>query len=79
MDGVGANLSLDRVDSSLKTPPRLHLEGCADDQAAVVAPGASEIPWDKRPPDVDDVILADADAIAFCVVDESWCPGTGFS
>src|ERR687884_827342 len=53
-DGVGPNLSLDRVRSTLQIPPRLHLDLYTEDQAGEVAPllalGASEVPWDQRPP-----------------------------
>ena len=72
-DGAGPNLSLDRVRSELKIPPRLHLDLYTDDQAGEVerllALGATEIHWDKRPPDADYVILADPEGYRFCVVD----------
>ena len=72
-DGAGPNLSLDRVRSELKIPPRLHLDLYTDDQAGEVerllALGATEIHWDKRPPDADYVILADPEGNRFCVVD----------
>jgi predicted enzyme related to lactoylglutathione lyase len=72
-DGVGPNVSLDRVRSSLQIPPRIHLDLYAEDQAAEVARlvglGATEIHWDKRPPDADYVILADPEGNRFCVVD----------
>jgi catechol 2,3-dioxygenase-like lactoylglutathione lyase family enzyme len=72
-DGVGPNLSLDQVRSSLQIPPRLHLDLYTDDQAGEVgrllALGASEVHWDKRPPDADYVILADPEGNRFCVVD----------
>jgi catechol 2,3-dioxygenase-like lactoylglutathione lyase family enzyme len=71
--GIGPNLSLDRVRSSLQIPPRLHLDLYTDDQAAEVerllALGATEIQWDKRPADADYVILADPEGNRFCVVD----------
>jgi catechol 2,3-dioxygenase-like lactoylglutathione lyase family enzyme len=71
-DGVGPNLSLDQVRSSLQIPPRLHLDLYAEDQAAEVerllALGATEVHWDKRPPDADYVILADPEGNRFCVV-----------
>ena len=54
-------------------PPRLHLDLYADDQAAEVqrllALGAEEVHWDKRPPNADYVILADPEGNRFCVVD----------
>jgi catechol 2,3-dioxygenase-like lactoylglutathione lyase family enzyme len=72
-DGAGPNLSLDQVRSTLQIPPRLHLDLYTDDQAAEVdrllALGASEVEWDKRPPDADYVILADPEGNRFCVVD----------
>jgi catechol 2,3-dioxygenase-like lactoylglutathione lyase family enzyme len=74
-DGVGPNLSLDRVRSTLQIPPRLHLDLYTEDQAGEVermlALGATEVHWDKRPPDADYVILADPEGNRFCVVDIS--------
>jgi catechol 2,3-dioxygenase-like lactoylglutathione lyase family enzyme len=74
-DGVGPNVSLDRVRSTVQVPPRIHLDLYADDQAGEVerlkALGASEVHWDKRPPDADYVILADPEGNRFCVVDAS--------
>jgi hypothetical protein len=35
-NGIGPNVSLDRVRSSLQIPPRIHLDLYADDQAAEV-------------------------------------------
>ena len=74
-DGVGPNLSLDRVRSEVHIPPRIHLDLYAEDQAAEVERllglGATEIHWDKRPPDADYVILADPEGNRFCVVDAS--------
>ena len=74
-DGVGPNLSLDRVRSKLLVPPRIHLDLYAADQAAevqrLIALGATEVHWDKRPPDADYVILADPEGNRFCVVDAS--------
>ena len=71
-DGVGPNLSLDKVRSTVQLPPRIHLDLYAEDQAAEVerllALGATEVHWDKRPPDADYVILADPDGNRFCVV-----------
>jgi catechol 2,3-dioxygenase-like lactoylglutathione lyase family enzyme len=72
-DGVGPNLSLDQVRSTLQIPPRLHLDLYTEDQAGEVERlkelGATEIHWDKRPPDADYVILADPEGNRFCVVD----------
>lgn len=73
-DGVGPNVSLDRVGSSLQIPPRVHLDLYSDDQTAEVerllALGATEVHWDKRPLDADYVILADPEGNRFCVVDK---------
>lgn len=72
-DGIGPNLSLDRVRSKLQVPPRIHLDLYADDQPAevkrLIALGATEIHWDRRPPDADYVILADPEGNRFCVID----------
>ena len=72
-DGVGPNLSLDRVRSTLQVPPRIHLDLYTDDQAdevqRLLALGATEVHWSKRPPDADYVILADPEGNRFCVVD----------
>jgi len=72
-DGVGPNLSLDRVRSTVQVPPRIHLDLYAEDQAAEVdrlkTLGATEVHWDKRPPDADYIILADPEGNRFCVVD----------
>ncbi len=72
-DGVGPNVSLDRVRSTVLIPPRIHLDLYAQDQAAevqrLIALGATEVHWDKRPADADYVILADPEGNRFCVVD----------
>lgn len=74
-DGVGPNLSLDRVRSTVQVPPRIHLDLYTEDQAGevarLVALGATEVHWDRRPPDADYVILADPEGNRFCVVDIS--------
>lgn len=74
-DGVGPNVSLDRVRSAVQVPPRIHLDLYTDDQAGEVARllglGATEVHWDKRPADADYVILADPEGNRFCVVDIS--------
>jgi hypothetical protein len=71
--GMGPNLSLDRHRSSLVVPPRIHLDLYTDDQtgevARLVALGATEVPWDRRPADADYIILADPEGNRFCVVD----------
>lgn len=72
-EGIGPNLSLDMVRSTVQIPPRIHLDLYAEDQAAeverLIALGATEVHWDKRPPDADYVILADPEGNRFCVVD----------
>lgn len=74
-DGTGPNLSLDVAPSGLHTPPRIHLDLYTDDQAAevrrLIGLGATEVHWDKRPPDADYVILADPEGNRFCVIDKS--------
>ena len=74
-DGVGPNLSLDQVYSTVQVPPRIHLDLYTEDQAGeverLIALGATEVHWDKRPPDADYVILADPEGNRFCVVDIS--------
>ena len=71
--GIGPNMSLDRVRSTVHVPPRIHLDLYTDDQAAevkrLIALGATEVHWDKKPPDADYVILADPEGNRFCVVD----------
>jgi catechol 2,3-dioxygenase-like lactoylglutathione lyase family enzyme len=70
---AGPNVSLDRVRSTLPIPPRIHLDLYTDDQAGevrrLIGLGATEVHWDKRPPDADYVILADPEGNRFCVVD----------
>jgi hypothetical protein len=72
-DGIGPNLSLDVQRSTLQVPPRIHLDLYTDDQPGevrrLIALGATEVHWDKRPPDADYVILADPEGNRFCVVD----------
>jgi predicted enzyme related to lactoylglutathione lyase len=72
-DRVGPNVSLDRVRSTVQVPPRIHLDLYAEDQAAevarLIALGATEVHWDKRPPDADYVIMADPEGNRFCVID----------
>lgn len=72
-DGVGPNVSLDRVRSELHIPPRIHLDLYTDDQAGevnrLIALGATEVHWSKRPSDADYVILADPEGNRFCVID----------
>src|SRR5260370_29242284 len=77
-NGVGPNLSLDRVRSQIQIPPRIHLDLYTEDQAGEVkrllALGAAQGHWSKRPPDADYVILADPDGNRFCVVDTNRQP-----
>ena len=72
-NGEGPNVSLDRVRSTVQIPPRIHLDLYADDQAAEVERlkglGATEVHWDKRPPDADYIIMADPEGNRFCVID----------
>ena len=71
--GIGPNVSLDQVRSTVQVPPRIHLDLYTEDQAGevtrLIALGATEVHWDKRPPDADYVILADPEGNRFCVVD----------
>lgn len=71
--GSGPNVSLDRHHSTLQIPPRIHLDLYADNQPAeverLIALGATEVHWNKRPPDADYVILADPEGNRFCVID----------
>ncbi|MEO8229597.1 MAG: VOC family protein [Chloroflexota bacterium] len=72
-DGLGPNVSLDRVRSTVQVPPRIHLDLYAEDQASevkrLIGLGATEVHWDKRPPDADYIILSDPEGNRFCVVD----------
>jgi catechol 2,3-dioxygenase-like lactoylglutathione lyase family enzyme len=80
-NGDGPNISLDRVRSSLQVPPRIHLDLYTADQAGEVARlkglGATDVVWDRKPPDADYVILADPEGNRFCVVDVTWRPPAG--
>jgi hypothetical protein len=73
--GIGSNLSLDCHRSTLNIPPRIHLDLYADDQPAevarLIALGATEVHWSRRPADADYVILADPEGNRFCVIDAS--------
>ena len=72
-DGVGTCISLDRVPSWARIPPRIHLDLYAEDQGGEVQRllglGATRVEWSKRPADADYVILADPEGNRFCVVD----------
>ena len=73
-DGSGANLSLDKWPARLQIPPRIHLDLYADDQAAevarLIALGATEVEWSRKPADADFIILADPEGNRFCVIDK---------
>ena len=72
-DGIGPNVSLDRAPAKTQVPPRIHLDLYAEDQGAeverLIGLGATEVHWDRRPPDADYVILADPEGNRFCVID----------
>jgi predicted enzyme related to lactoylglutathione lyase len=72
-DGVGPNVSLDKHRSQLSVPPRIHLDLYTEDQGRevqrLIALGATQVHWDKQPPDADYVILADPEGNRFCVID----------
>lgn len=75
-NGAGPNIMLDRVRSALQIPPRLHLdlytEGKEEQAAEVkrlIALGATEVHWDRKPPDADYIILADPEGNRFCVIE----------
>ena len=72
-DGAGPNVSLDMVPAKVQIPPRIHLDLYTEDQAGeverLIGLGATEIHWDKKPPDADYMILADPEGNRFCVVD----------
>lgn len=75
LDRAGPNVSLDMLRSELLLPPRIHLDLYASDQAAevarLVALGATEVHWARRPANADYVILADPEGNRFCVIDTS--------
>jgi len=77
--GSGPNISLDLHHSEVQVPPRIHLDLYTEDQPGEVARlkalGATEVHWDKRPPDADFVIMADPEGNRFCVIDTSPNPG----
>lgn len=59
--------------SSTYIEPRIHVDLYSDDREAEVQRltglGATEIPWDNRPPDADYVVMADPEGNRFCVID----------
>lgn len=79
--GAGPSLSLDAVPSARVLPPRIHLDLYAEDQAAevrrLIALGAAEVPWSKRPADADYVIMEDPEGNRFCVIDAADWSGWG--
>ena len=72
-DRSGPNVSLDRVNSEVHIPPRIHLDLYAEDQAAEVQRllglGAREVDWHDYPDDADWIVLEDTEGNRFCVVD----------
>jgi hypothetical protein len=72
--GAGPNVTLDRHRSTLLIPPRIHLDLYTEDQAGdvrrLIALGATEVPWNRRPAGADFVILADPEGNRFCVIDK---------
>jgi len=74
-NGSGPNISLDLRRSEVHLPPRIHLDLYTEDQPGEVTRlmglGATEVHWDKRPPDADFVIMADPEGNRFCVIDTS--------
>jgi catechol 2,3-dioxygenase-like lactoylglutathione lyase family enzyme len=80
-DGIGPNVSLDRIRSTVQVPPRIHLDLSTEDQAdevrRLIALGAIEVYLDKRPSDADYIILADPVGNRFCVVDIGESPPPG--
>lgn len=74
-DGTGPNVSLDKMRSELHLPPRIHLDLYTDDRTGeverLIGLGATEVHWDKMPPDADYVILEDPEGNRFCVVDKT--------
>ena len=57
----------------VQVPPKIHLDLYTEDQAGevrrLIGLGATEVHWDRQPPDADYVILADPEGNRFCVVD----------
>jgi catechol 2,3-dioxygenase-like lactoylglutathione lyase family enzyme len=78
-DGRGPNVSLDAHPSDRILPPRIHLDLYAKDQLAEAARlrelGARDVPWERRPPDADYIIMEDPEGNRFCVIDAADWPG----
>ena len=74
-NGLGPNISLDLRHADVHVPPRIHLDLYTEDQPGEVerlrSLGATEVHWDKRPPEADYVIMADPEGNRFCVIDTS--------
>ena len=72
-DAQAPCIALDAHASERILPPRIHLDIYAEDQASeirrLLALGAQEVPWDRRPANADYVILEDPEGNRFCVVD----------
>ena len=71
-DGVGPDIALDALPSEVRVPPRIHIDFHTDDPETeirrLISLGASEIPWENRPPEADYVVMADPEGNRFCVV-----------
>lgn len=74
-DGHGPNVSLDALQSEVQVPPRIHVDLYADDRESevqrLVGLGATEVPWENRPPEADYVVMEDPEGNRFCVIDTS--------
>jgi hypothetical protein len=72
-NGTGPNVSIDGMRSNVQIPPRIHLDLYTEDQAGevkrLIGLGATEVHWDRKPPDADYIILADPEGNRFCVID----------
>ncbi|GAB2768446.1 VOC family protein [Amycolatopsis magusensis] len=80
-DGSGHALGLMYSESPVERYPRLHLDLVVDTTAEqeaeirrLIELGATELDWDRYPPNPDFVVLADPDGNPFCVVDLSVAP-----
>jgi hypothetical protein len=69
-NGIGPNISLDQVRSTLQIPPRIHLDLYADDQAAeverLIGLGATRV-GDHPEYGVNWTVLNDIEGNEFCV------------
>jgi len=64
-----ASRRLDRPARRRSAAPDQVLDRGLDYVPRDIALGATEVHWDKRPPDADYVILADPEGNRFCVID----------